>query len=69
MTQRQPPRQQFAGSIAENYHRHLVPAIFEPWAEDLVDFAAPRPGERVLDVACGPGSWPAWPPAVPARAR
>jgi SAM-dependent methyltransferase len=52
----QPPGwQRFAGSVAENYHRHLVPAIFAPWAEDLVDLAAPRPGERVLDVACGPG--------------
>jgi SAM-dependent methyltransferase len=55
MTQQQPRWQQFADSIAENYHRHLVPTIFEPWAEDLVDLAAPQPGERVLDVACGPG--------------
>jgi ubiquinone/menaquinone biosynthesis C-methylase UbiE len=55
MAQRQPQWQRFADSIAENYHRHLVPAIFEPWAEDLVDLAAPQPGERVLDVACGPG--------------
>src|ERR1700751_5075973 len=55
MTQQQPRWQQFADSIAENYHRHLVPAIFEPWAGDLVDLAAPAPGERVLDVACGPG--------------
>jgi ubiquinone/menaquinone biosynthesis C-methylase UbiE len=41
--------------VAENYHRYLVPAIFEPWAQDLVALAAPRPGERVLNVACGPG--------------
>jgi len=52
---RQPGWQRFAGSIAENYNRDLVPAIFEPWAEDLVALAAPRPSERVLDVACGPG--------------
>jgi SAM-dependent methyltransferase len=51
----QPAWQQFAGSIAENYHRYLVPAIFEPWAEDLVALATLRPGDRVLDVACGPG--------------
>jgi hypothetical protein len=51
----QPSWQRFAGSVAENYNRYLVPAIFEPWAEDLVALAAPRPGERVLDVACGPG--------------
>jgi len=55
MAQRQPQWQQFAGSIAENYQRHLVPTIFEPWADDLVDLAAPQLGERVLDVACGPG--------------
>jgi ubiquinone/menaquinone biosynthesis C-methylase UbiE len=55
MTRQQPRWQQFADSIAENYQRHLVPTIFEPWAEDLVDLAAPQPGERVLDVACGPG--------------
>ena len=53
MTQ-QPRWRQFAGSIAENYHRHLVPAIFGPWAEDP-DLATPQPGERVLDVASGPG--------------
>jgi ubiquinone/menaquinone biosynthesis C-methylase UbiE len=48
--------QRFAGSIAENYNRHLVPAIFQPWAEELVALAAPRPGKRVLDVACGTGA-------------
>jgi len=47
--------QQFAGSIAENYQRYLVPTIFAPWAGDLVGLGAPQPGERVLDVACGPG--------------
>lgn len=55
MPQEQPQWQRFAGSVAENYQRHLVPAIFEPWATELVDLAAPRPGERMLDVACGPG--------------
>jgi len=55
MVQEQPPWQRFAGSIAENYQRHLVPAIFAPWAEDVVGLGAPQPGERVLDVACGPG--------------
>jgi ubiquinone/menaquinone biosynthesis C-methylase UbiE len=55
MALQQPRWQRFAGGVAENYNRHLVPAIFAPWAEDLVDLAAPRPGERVLDVACGPG--------------
>jgi SAM-dependent methyltransferase len=51
-----PPRwEQFTGTVAQNYHRHLVAAIFQPWAEELLAHAAPRRGERVLDVACGTG--------------
>jgi ubiquinone/menaquinone biosynthesis C-methylase UbiE len=46
---------QVAGSAAEAYQRHLVPTIASLWAADLIDRAAPRPGERVLDVACGTG--------------
>ena len=33
----------------------MVPAVFRPWALDLVRLAAPLPGERVLDLACGTG--------------
>ena len=33
----------------------MVPAVFRPWADDLVAAAAPGPDERVLDVACGTG--------------
>ncbi len=33
----------------------MVPTIFGPWAQDLVEVAPPRPGERVLDIACGTG--------------
>ncbi|WP_175411385.1 class I SAM-dependent methyltransferase [Streptomyces sp. TRM64462] len=40
---------------AENYGSRLVPLLFEPWAEALVDAVGPRPGERVLDLACGTG--------------
>ena len=40
---------------AEVYERDLVPAIFRPWAAALVDLAAPRAGERVLDLCCGTG--------------
>jgi ubiquinone/menaquinone biosynthesis C-methylase UbiE len=46
---------QLDGSAPELYQRYLVPAMTAQWAADLVDGAALRPGERILDVACGPG--------------
>jgi SAM-dependent methyltransferase len=45
-----------AQSLGENYEQYLVPTIFGPWAGDLVALAAPQPGERILDAACGTGS-------------
>jgi ubiquinone/menaquinone biosynthesis C-methylase UbiE len=39
----------------ENYERFFVPAIGQPLAKELVREAELRPGERVLDVACGTG--------------
>ena len=46
---------QVTGSAAEHYERALVPAIFVPWAPQVVALASPKSGERVLDVACGTG--------------
>lgn len=40
---------------AQAYERFLVPAIFLPWSHELLVRAAPQPGERVLDIACGTG--------------
>lgn len=39
----------------DTYERSMVPAVFGPWAERLVDDAELRPGERVLDLACATG--------------
>ncbi len=40
---------------AEAYEKEIVPTLNGPLAETLVDAAKLRPGERVLDVACGTG--------------
>ena len=45
----------YGGTGPENYERFFVPAIGSPLAMDLIERAALRPGERVLDVACGTG--------------
>jgi ubiquinone/menaquinone biosynthesis C-methylase UbiE len=46
---------QVAGSAAETYERVLVPALFAAWAPLVIALADPKPGERVLDIACGTG--------------
>jgi ubiquinone/menaquinone biosynthesis C-methylase UbiE len=46
---------QLTTSSSDSYERFLVPTIFEPWARRLLDRAAPEPGDRLLDLACGTG--------------
>lgn len=42
-------------SFADRYQSVLVPVIFDPWAKELIRRANPKPGEDVLDLACGTG--------------
>lgn len=44
------------GSIAGTYDDIYVPRIFTPWARLLLEGAALRPGEAVVDIATGPGT-------------
>ena len=45
----------FAGSVPENYDRHMVPLIFEPYAADMARRAASLSPGAVLEVAAGTG--------------
>ena len=45
----------FSGSIPQLYEEHLVPMIFESYAEDLAYRLATRAPTRVLDIAAGTG--------------
>jgi SAM-dependent methyltransferase len=40
---------------AQIYETHLAPTIFRPLARVLIDLARPKPGEHILDAACGTG--------------
>lgn len=41
---------------AEAYDQYLVPPVFGPWAQFVVDLAQVRDDEHVLDLACGTGA-------------
>jgi len=45
----------FAGSIPENYDRHMVPLIFEPYAIDIARRAASLSPSAILEIAAGSG--------------
>jgi SAM-dependent methyltransferase len=40
---------------AEGYESYMVPTLFGPCARNLIEVAAPKPGERILDLGCGTG--------------
>jgi ubiquinone/menaquinone biosynthesis C-methylase UbiE len=40
---------------AEIYEQFYVQAIFRHWTPILLEFARPKPGEHILDLACGTG--------------
>jgi SAM-dependent methyltransferase len=45
----------FSGSIPKLYEQHLVPLIFQPYADDMAARVAEAPGRRVLEIAAGTG--------------
>lgn len=49
------PGESLDTTAAEAYEKLLVPTLNRPPAAEAVELAAPRPGEQVLDVACGTG--------------
>lgn len=43
-------------SPAELFERFFGPSVFQPWTEVLLEHERPRPGDRVLDLACATGT-------------
>lgn len=50
-----PSDAQFSGSIPALYERHLVPMLFQPYADDLAARVAGLSAHSVLEVAAGTG--------------
>jgi SAM-dependent methyltransferase len=48
-------RSVFAGSMPEYYDRYFVPAVFRPYAVDLVGRLSVQSAAAVLELACGTG--------------
>jgi ubiquinone/menaquinone biosynthesis C-methylase UbiE len=46
---------QVTRNAAETYEEFFVPALFQEWADRVVDAAQIEGGQHVLDVACGTG--------------
>lgn len=46
---------QLEQTASEAYEQYLVPPIFAPWADRLIETGGVHEGEHVLDVACGTG--------------
>jgi ubiquinone/menaquinone biosynthesis C-methylase UbiE len=63
-----PPHFDFGkGAVARSYDDVLVPLIFRPWGQRLLDEHEPWDGRTVLDLATGTGSWRVCLPIVLAR--
>lgn len=55
-----PPKEAFMNTQlnltpAEMFDQYFGQALFKPWAPVLLEYAAPRPGEWVVDLACATG--------------
>jgi SAM-dependent methyltransferase len=46
---------QVPGSASEIYETVMVPAVMGEWVPKGIALANPKPGENILDVACGTG--------------